>query len=331
MMNSMSFLNRTGFRSPLHLFLSIRRAQSIFRLHQRHVQEMKLTDIPLHDGTSIEDLWEGRDVGSGASTDSDDGEDEELYRQAARETYKNIRDALFERFQNITADDNDGAWTPVLAPREETETLQLYTSRQDMEDIGFCYWRVRGRVELPGFNLYQLLSDYWHRTRLSWDSQMANVKVIEQFDDCKIRVVQTLRKDASMRMRSAGGTLGLEWKRYSPKRRTWMVLFHSLLQHRHVTPGPPITCRGMGETWSAAFICDNPDDASACTLDIVSKVWAPVPSCSRILGNVRKRDEESLRQRVHLYERIQRSWYKHFPPGLEYGVDIDKSDGSGDK
>jgi len=250
-------------------------------------------------------------------------EDEELARPVARKTFIEIRNALFKKFRRITDDTNTlhVSWHAVPARNEEKETLQLYTSRDGLEETGFCYWRVQGRVEMPGAHLYLLLSDYWPRTRLSWDTEMADAKIIEEFPECEMTVVQTLRKDAPKGVRKAGGTLGLQWKHFNPVKNTWMVLFHSIRQHRYVDPSPPTRCRGMGEAWTAAHIRDNPNDGSACTLDIVTKVWVPRPAARRFLGDIRRRDEERLRQRIHLYERVQRDWFKHFAPGLQYGSD----------
>ena len=259
-------------------------------------------------------------------------EDEKLYRPAARKTYAAIRDQLFKTFQHITSTEyctipdycDTPVWqsTPIPADRLEQETLQLYTARKGLEGTGFCYWRVCGTLQLQGDHLDLLLSDYWPRTRLSWDGQeMEDVRVVERFPECHIMVVQTLRKDAPKNVKAAGGTLGIHYHRYNVKRRTWVVLFHSIRQHRHVHPGPPTTCRGMGETWTAAFIRENTQDAALCSVDIVTKVWDPVATEQKILGSLRARPEEKLRQRMHLYERVELDWFRHFPPDLRYGSD----------
>lgn len=296
-----------------------------------HVTQMDVEMETIDLAESNQDRPSDEDVKDGSSDDPNalqlsdvhinQTADERLYRKAARKTYRTIRDALFRTFQDITSEDVRQAWesSPIPPDQQQYETLQLYTSRKGLEDTGFCYWRVCGTLQVVGDHLDLLLSDYWPRTRLSWDPEMESVRVVERFPKCGMMVVQTLRKDAPKDIRAAGGTLGLHWHRYNTTRQTWMILFHSIRQHRHVDPSPPTTCRGMGETWTAVYIRENTQNAAMCNVDVVTKVWSPTPLERRPLGSVRAREEEKLRQRMHLYEDVQRHWFKHFPPGLAYG------------
>lgn len=247
-------------------------------------------------------------------------DEDHLMHQTASDTYKKIRNQLFKQFQQLTSTRCADHWEPVASCSPETETLQLYTSRHGIKDTGFCYWRVRGRVEIPDTHLDRLLSDYWPHTRLAWDAaEMENVGVIEVFPKYHIRVVQTLRRDASAGIRKAGGTLGIAWQQHNPVTRARTVMYHSIRQHRHVYPSPPVTCRGMGETWNVAYIQEHTNDASACILDMICKVWSPVQH--RFLDSMRERVEESLRRRIHFYEHVNCKWFDFFHPGLVYGSD----------
>lgn len=271
--------------------------------------------------------------------------------RAARELFLGMRIKLFKTFVSLCQEegkgndnnDNEDTWDAIPSPNEDHETLQLHTRRETNketgEDTSYCLWRVRGRVECPGEHVLKLLSDHNVKTRTHWDESVKNVKVIDTFPDNDMCVVQTLYKDAPKLVQQAGGTLAIHWSRYNAVNRTWTVLIQAIDQYYKIGPTSPRTTTTMAttsqassastrhggacdhaNTWLAVHIRDNHTDAGACYIDLIYRVWSPPLSAwKRLLSFQRQYSHaETIRQRIHLFERIQKRWFYYFPPPLPY-------------
>jgi hypothetical protein len=171
----------------------------------------------------------------------DKEEEERLYlRPAARKAYHVTRVETLREFKRVTGKDYESQWKCINSPSSPFVLL--------VADVGALYMlKAQLPAHMTAERVIRMCIDFDNSTRLRWDHDLTYVRVLEEFPEDSIRVVQwKARKSPAALFRSPpGGVSVLSWD----YERRYVVATH-IAAHRAVTARDYNAVEG----WSAVYI-----------------------------------------------------------------------------
>jgi hypothetical protein len=171
-------------------------------------------------------------------------EEERLYlRPAARKAYYVASVETLQEFKRVTGKSFENQWECVNSPSSPFVVLTMPAAPTYM-------LKAQLPRNLPASRILRMCIDFDPATRLRWDSDLTYVRVLEEFPDDSMRVVQWKARKPSLAILShpPGGISVLLWD----EKAQYVVARH-IPEHRRVADGDTSQYSKV-EGWSALYI-----------------------------------------------------------------------------
>jgi hypothetical protein len=220
----------------------------------------------------------------------DKDEEERLYlRPAARTAYHVTRVETLREFKRVTGKDFDNQWECINKP---SSPFVLLVSTHPSA------YMIKARLpdNMPASRVIRMCIDFDSSTRLRWDHDLTFVRVVEEFPDDLMRVVQwKVRKPPLALMRyPPGGISVISWD-YNAR---YVVATH-IPTHRMVAGGATRDY-SVVEGWSAFYITEN-----STLVAVFSLQCRDMPGYAAYYADM-------LEQRVSLMESVCNKWNYYY-------------------